>query len=176
MDNYTTKVHREHVASTQSVNEDVLGSYREDDETGGLLSNYQHHLSRQEPPHQKRSAYVVTIFMLIMLCCLITALGVLFVLRLELSEKPGTYETGFHTELGKDATETKQLLERTKANTTEVPAFPQIELMKRRFTGGLRFDKSGMLYRVTEPGVTQYVGEPSDELDVAWFDLYERKQ
>jgi hypothetical protein len=48
--------------------------------------------------------------------------------------------------------------------------------MKRRFTGGLRFDKSGMLYRVTEPGVTQYVGEPSDELDVAWFDLYERKQ
>ncbi|CAJ2510800.1 Uu.00g064250.m01.CDS01 [Anthostomella pinea] len=59
-----------------------------------------------------------------------------------------SYETGFDTDLN--------------------PLRPAIELKKVRFTGGLKFHENGTTYRYLEPGATQYVGEPSEELDRAW--------
>ncbi|KAI0818327.1 hypothetical protein GGR55DRAFT_674160 [Xylaria sp. FL0064] len=62
-----------------------------------------------------------------------------------------SYETGFDTDLE--------------------PLRPYIELVKVKFTGGLKFDENGTTYRAVEPGVPQYVGEPNDELDRRWRSL-----
>ncbi|KAI0424463.1 hypothetical protein F5Y09DRAFT_353404 [Xylaria sp. FL1042] len=63
-----------------------------------------------------------------------------------------TYETGFDTDLE--------------------PLRSSIEFVKVKFTGGLKFDENGTTYyRAVEPGVPQYVGEPSDELDQRWRSL-----
>ncbi|KAI1161539.1 hypothetical protein F5B18DRAFT_627993 [Nemania serpens] len=62
-----------------------------------------------------------------------------------------SYETGFDTELE--------------------PLRPQIELVKVKFKGGLKFDENGTTYRAIDPDAPQYVGEPSDELDRRWRSL-----
>ncbi|KAI0964835.1 hypothetical protein F4678DRAFT_367028 [Xylaria arbuscula] len=62
-----------------------------------------------------------------------------------------TYETGFDTDLE--------------------PLRSSIEVVQVKFTGGLKFDENGTTYRAVEPGVPQYVGEPSDELDRRWRSL-----
>ncbi|KAK0625823.1 hypothetical protein B0T14DRAFT_405091, partial [Immersiella caudata] len=62
-----------------------------------------------------------------------------------------SYETGFDTDLE--------------------PIRPVIELQKIRFSGGLKFDENGTLYRSIDPTAIQYVGEPSDGIDKAWADL-----
>ncbi|KAI1109852.1 hypothetical protein F5Y14DRAFT_444397 [Nemania sp. NC0429] len=62
-----------------------------------------------------------------------------------------SYETGFDTELE--------------------PLRPQIELVKVKFKGGLKFDENGTTYRAIDPDAPQYVGEPSPELDRRWKSL-----
>ncbi|KAI0973470.1 hypothetical protein F4678DRAFT_426840, partial [Xylaria arbuscula] len=59
-----------------------------------------------------------------------------------------SYETGFDTDLE--------------------PLKQAIEMERIRFTGGLNIDDNGTLYLVTEPGATQYVGNPTPEIDAAW--------
>ncbi|KAI8630470.1 hypothetical protein F5Y19DRAFT_474252 [Xylariaceae sp. FL1651] len=62
-----------------------------------------------------------------------------------------SYETGFDTDLE--------------------PLRSMIGIKKVKFIGGLKFHENGTTYRYVEPGVTQYVGEPSEELDRAWRSL-----
>ncbi|KAH8647913.1 hypothetical protein BX600DRAFT_443251 [Xylariales sp. PMI_506] len=40
-----------------------------------------------------------------------------------------------------------------------------------RFTGGLKYDDNGTLYRNHPPDQKQYVGQPSSELDSAWEEI-----
>lgn len=40
-----------------------------------------------------------------------------------------------------------------------------------RFTAGLRYDESRELVRTSHPGLPDYVGTPTPELDAAWEDL-----
>ncbi|KAI3342238.1 hypothetical protein F4824DRAFT_195251 [Ustulina deusta] len=62
-----------------------------------------------------------------------------------------SYETGFDTDLE--------------------PLRSSIYLKKVKFTGGLKFHENGTTYRAIQPGVPQYVGEPSDEMDRRWRSL-----
>jgi len=39
------------------------------------------------------------------------------------------------------------------------------------FTSGLKYNDKQELYRPVYPGIPQYVGEPSPELDTAWENL-----
>ena len=48
-------------------------------------------------------------------------------------------------------------------------------MKKVKFTGGLKFDDNGTTYRAVDPLVTQYVGEPTPELDRAWRALIRGK-
>ena len=51
------------------------------------------------------------------------------------------------------------------------PIRSSISIKKVKFTGGLKFDENGTTYRAVDPGKTQYVGEPSPQLDHAWRSL-----
>lgn len=44
-------------------------------------------------------------------------------------------------------------------------------MLEYQFTGGLELDADNKLYRVSEPGRPQYVGEPSVSIDNAWEDI-----
>lgn len=46
-----------------------------------------------------------------------------------------------------------------------------IKVKQVKFTGGIKFAEDGTAYRHVEPGTTQYVGKPSDEIDLAWEEL-----
>ncbi|KAH8821797.1 hypothetical protein F5884DRAFT_769083 [Xylogone sp. PMI_703] len=51
------------------------------------------------------------------------------------------------------------------------PMKSAIEIVNRRFTGSLKYDENGTLYRDTDPTEPQYVGEPGPAIDKAWHDL-----
>lgn len=81
-----------------------------------------------------------------------------------------SYETGFETDLGKSNIKSNNILD-TLLKTIPAPIRPFIELKQVKFIGGLKFDENGTTYRSIEPGATQYVGEPSEEIDRAWRQL-----
>ncbi|KAL7917364.1 hypothetical protein ACQKWADRAFT_306946 [Trichoderma austrokoningii] len=62
-----------------------------------------------------------------------------------------SYETGFDTDLD--------------------PIRPFLAIKKVKFTGGLKFSENGTTYRDVDPNQTQFVGEPSPQLDNAWKSL-----
>lgn len=79
-----------------------------------------------------------------------------------------SFETGFDTELG--ASRHLAFARHSIANcgTTE-PIWGVISLEKIRFTGDLKVDPNGTVYR--EVVGRQYVGPPSPEIDDAWVDI-----
>jgi hypothetical protein len=83
-----------------------------------------------------------------------------------------THEAGFDTDLSK-----LRHAFRTVFSTLHVtdlgkePAWNSIDLQQVRFTGGVSVTENGTLYRLIDPRLSQYVGEPSSEIDEAWDDL-----
>lgn len=55
----------------------------------------------------------------------------------------------------------------TEIAKREIPA----TLKQIRFTGGLRYNESKQLYREIEPGMPDYTGLPTPEVDAAWHKL-----
>jgi hypothetical protein len=56
---------------------------------------------------------------------------------------------------------------RTGIAQREVPAITK----QIRFTGGLRYNESKQLYRQIEPGIPNYAGVPTPEIDAAWHEI-----
>lgn len=83
-----------------------------------------------------------------------------------------SFGNGFDTDLGKS-----YLTQFEDYNSQLIliidPIRPVLEIQKLRFTGGLSFDINGTLIRTYSKNDTQYVGEPSMELDNAWNKLIE---
>ncbi|KAI1157807.1 hypothetical protein F5B18DRAFT_657289 [Nemania serpens] len=53
------------------------------------------------------------------------------------------------------------------------PLRAAIQLKKVKLTGGLKFNDNGTLYHVIKPGVQQYVGPLSPEIEAVWDTLLE---
>ena len=52
-------------------------------------------------------------------------------------------------------------------------AMPRIMMETVKFSGGLRYDKNGKLYRNVDNSQVEYVGRPSRDMDRVWDDLIE---
>ncbi|CAI7582533.1 unnamed protein product [Penicillium palitans] len=77
-----------------------------------------------------------------------------FVRNLQLT-RHGSFETGYPSELV-----TKRMWQALATNA--------IQVSQIKFTGGIKFDDNGSMYRdATAPGPS-YVGPPSPQLDAAW--------
>lgn len=55
-------------------------------------------------------------------------------------------------------------------------AFGAIEIEKVTFTGGLRFDDQGRMYRTIDPDAVDYAGDPSPSVDEAWRKMIDGEQ
>jgi len=49
----------------------------------------------------------------------------------------------------------------------------QLQLQQVRFTGGIKFDENGTLFRSIDPTTPQYVGPPNSHIDEAWDTMLE---
>lgn len=59
--------------------------------------------------------------------------------------------------------------------TKPEPLRAAIQLKKVKLTGGLKFNDNGTLYHVIKPGVQQYVGPLSPEIEAVWDTLLESR-
>ncbi|KAI1119893.1 hypothetical protein F5Y10DRAFT_259444 [Nemania abortiva] len=104
------------------------------------------HLPRRRTLLNRTTLYSIFVISILWLASIFVALGQCHRSCLAFGR---SYETGFDTDLE--------------------PAWHAIRLHKVKFTGDLKIDKNGTVYR--DIVGTQYVGMPTPEMDDAWVDI-----
>jgi hypothetical protein len=146
--------------------DDSEESIRTDEKVAALVSGW-HFQAKQST----QLPWVIATFVLTILAT------IFFIQGLQTSSR-GSLEKGYSSDLGERSICAVillldgRLLNINKKLTFRVAALatPAIHVEQIRFTGGIKFDDNGTMYRAIEPGA-QYVGRPGPVLDENWDKL-----